>query len=163
METDTPENEGPTPLRRTATDVEVHDLTTTTTSAIPNADRDLEMHPYPFTTPTITTLSASRTEFSPRITNYNIDTRVLLLILRTPHDRNSTYDLRRRRQALHIYIPRQRDARFDDRLPLGYGGLVLWREGNDAVNPVVGNAPVANIKGKSRAKPPGRPVRRGRS
>ena len=42
-----------------------------------------------------------------------------------------------------------------DLLP-GYGGLVLRREGNDAVNPVVGDTPVANIKGKSRAKPTGK-------
>ena len=34
----------------------------------------------------------------------------------------------------------------------GLSNTILWWEGNDAVNPVVGDPPVADIKGKSRMK-----------
>jgi hypothetical protein len=112
METDAPENEGPMPLRRIATDVEMHDLTITTTSAIPNADTDSKMHPYTSTTPNNTLHIPYRIN-NYRITNHNVDTRILLL---SHTHSNSTYALRRCRQALHIHIPRPHDTRSDDRL-----------------------------------------------
>jgi len=91
METDAPENEGPTPLRRTAMDVEIN-------HAIPNADTDSEVHPYRSTTTTLTTLHIPYRIHYYQLTNHNIDTRILLPTLRTPHDCNTSYALRRRRQ-----------------------------------------------------------------
>jgi len=157
METDAPKNEGPTALGRTATDVEMHDLTTTTTSAIPNADTDSEIHPYPSTTPTLTTLSASPTEST--IIESQTTTSTL-----ASSSSFSAYPTAATPPALLEDADKRFISTFRGRtihgltidLPPGYGGLVLRREGNDAVNPVVGDAPVADIKGKSRAKPTGK-------
>ena len=155
MDTNAPENEGPTPLRRTATDVEMHDVTvstTTTTGAVPNADTESEMHPS--TTPTTpTTLSTSRTE-STIIESQTTTSTFASSSSLSPHLTTATPP------ALLEDADRRFVSTFRGRtihgltidLPPGYGGLVLRREGNDVVNPVVGDAAVADIKGKGRSK-----------
>lgn len=158
MDTDGPENEGPTPLKRTATDVEMHDstVTTTATGPAPNADTDLEMHSS--TAPT-TTLSASRTE-STIIESQTTTSTLASSSSLSPYPTTATPT------ALLEDADKRFISTFRGRtihgltidLPPGYGGLVLRCEGNDTVNPGTGgaSAEAAYTNSKGRAKPDGK-------
>jgi hypothetical protein len=163
MDTDAPGTERPTPLRRTATDVEMHDSTITSTaitSDIPTTDTDTEMRSSAsITTPTM--LSASRTESTIIESQPTLSTSTSTTLASSssislsPHPTTAT--------ATPPTLLEDADKRFISTfrgrtihgltidLPPGYGGLVLRREGNDAV-PGTGDANVADIKGKGRPK-----------
>ena len=170
MDTDAPGTEGPTPLRRTATDVEMHDSNITTTAitgAMPNADEDTETPPFA-STATATMLSTARTE-STLIESQStlIESQpTLSTSTSTTLASSSSMSLSQHPTTATAAPPtllEDADKRFISTfrgrtihgltidLPPGYGGLVLRREGNDAV-PGTGDANVADIKGKGRPK-----------
>ena len=169
MDTDTPGTEGPTPLRRTATDVEMHDSTITTsaiTGAMPNADEDTEMPPFASTT-TPTILSTARTESTliesqstliesqPTLstsTSTTLASSSSMSLTQHPTTATATPTLLEDADKRFISTFRGRTIHgLTIDLPPGYGGLVLRREGNDAV-PGTGDADAADIKGKGRPK-----------
>ena len=167
MNIDAPGTEGPAPLRRTATDVEMHDSTTAITNAMPNADTDTEIPPSASTS-TPMMLCTSRTESTIIESQSAIIQSQPTLSTSTsttfasssstslsPHPTTAT--------ATPPTLLEDADKRFISTfrgrtihgltidLPPGYGGLVLRREGNDVV-PGTGDADVADIKGKGRPK-----------
>ena len=168
-----PENEVPTALKRTATDVEMDDLTVSTgnstvASAVPNADTDAEM------LPSKSTLSISRTESTILESQSTlIESQSTLAssssssLSPNPHSTTTTTT------ATPTVLLEDADKRFVSTfrgrtihgltvdLPPGYGGLVLRREGDDVMNPAfgVGHAAAAagaDSKGKGRSNPNGK-------
>jgi len=144
MDTDTPKHEGPTPLTRTSTDLEMYESNTTTTittSVVPNTDSAKQP-------PTTTTLSASRTEST--IVESQITTSTTSSLssvdLATPASLLEDAD----RRFVSSFRGRTIHGLTID-LPQGYGGLVLRREGNDSVKPGADEAP-ADPSGKGKTK-----------
>ncbi|KIM39521.1 hypothetical protein M413DRAFT_447012 [Hebeloma cylindrosporum] len=155
----------PKPLKRTATDVEMHDSMTSVTTADTHSDIQISTAT---TTTTTATLLVSRTEST--IIESQTTTSSSTLASSSSSSSSSNSLSPHPTTATPTTLLEDADKRFVSTfrgrtihgltidLPPGYGGLVLRREGNDVVDPATGGPADVDVEvnGKGRAKANGK-------